>query len=67
MRRPSVDDVLENKRTRYALGIGVAMRARQIAAQFEKENIITDEKPVLLAIEEFKQHKYNILEPEVND
>ena len=66
MRRPSVDDMLENKTTRYALVIGVAKRARQIAAQFEKENIITDEKPVLLAIEDFKQHRYNILEPEVN-
>lgn len=43
MRRPSVDDMLENKTTRYALVIGVAKRARQIAAQFEKENIITDE------------------------
>ena len=67
MRRPSVDDMLENKTTRYALVIGVAKRARQIAAQFEKENIIIDEKPVLLAIEDFKQHRYNILEPEVND
>lgn len=67
MRRPSVDDMLENKTTRYALVIGVAKRARQIAARFEKENAVTDEKPVLLAIEDFKQHRYNILEPEVND
>ena len=64
MRRPSVDDMLNNKITRYALVIAVA---REIAAEFEKENIITDEKPVMLAIEEFKQHKYNILEPEVDD
>ena len=67
MRRPSVDDMLNNKITRYALEIAVAKRAREIAAEFEKETIITDEKPVLLAIDEFKQHKYSILEPEVDD
>lgn len=67
MFRPSVDDMLSNKVTRYSLVIAVAKRAREISAEFERDNIITDEKPVLLAIEEFKQHKYNILEPEVND
>ncbi len=67
MFRPSVDDMLANRVTRYSLVIAVAKRAREIAVEFEQENIITTKKPVLLAIEEFREHKYNILEPEVND
>ena len=64
MRIASVDDMLSGKESRYALVIGVAKRAREIAQEFEEQGIITDEKPVLLAIEDFKNHKYNILEPE---
>lgn len=64
MRLASVDDMLLGKESRYALVIGVAKRAREIAQEFEEQGIITDEKPVLLAIEDFKNHKYNLLEPE---
>lgn len=67
MRRTSLDNMLSGKESRYALVIGVAKRAREIAQNFKDENIITDEKPVLLAIEDFKNHKYNILEPEDNE
>ena len=62
MKRASLDDMLKGRESRYALVIGVAKRAREIAQNFKDENIITDEKPVLLAIEDFKNHKYNILE-----
>ena len=64
MRLASVDDMLSGKESRYALVIGVAKRAREIAQEFEEQGIITDQKPVLLAIEDFKNHKYNLLEPE---
>lgn len=64
MRLASVDDMLSGKESRYALVIGVAKRAREIAQEFEEQGIITDEKPVLLAIEDFKNHKYNLLELE---
>lgn len=64
MRLASVDDMLSGKESRYALVIGVAKRAREIAQEFEEQGIITDENPVLLAIEDFKNHKYNLLEPE---
>ncbi len=64
MRRASLDDMLKGRESRYALVIGVAKRAREIAQDFKDNNVITDEKPVLLAIEDFKNHKYNILEPE---
>lgn len=61
MHRINVDDMFSGKDSRYALVIAVAKRARQITQQFEDEGIISDEKPVLLAIDEFKQHKFNIL------
>ena len=64
MRLASVDDMLSGKESRYALVIGVAKRAREIAQEFEEQGIITDEKPVLLAIEDFKNRKHNLLEPE---
>ena len=64
MVRASIENMLSGKESRYALVIGVAKRARQIAQNFEDEGIITDEKPVLLAIDEFKHHKFNIIEPD---
>ena len=42
-------------------------RAREIAQNFEDEGIVTTDKPVLLAVEEFKSHKFNILEPQDED
>ncbi len=64
MIRASIDDMLSGKESRYALVIGVAKRAREISQKFEDEGIVTTDKPVLLAIDEFKSHKFNILEPE---
>ncbi len=67
MKKVNVDDLFYGKVSRYALVIGVAKRARQITEEFEQQDIITDEKPVLLAIDEIKDHKFNILEPENYD
>lgn len=64
MKRVNVDDLFYGKVSRYSLVIGVAKRARQITQEFEDNCIVTDEKPVLLAIDEIKDHKFNILEPE---
>ncbi|MBQ7385275.1 MAG: DNA-directed RNA polymerase subunit omega [Ruminococcus sp.] len=67
MARASIEKMLSGKESRYALVIGVAKRARQIAQNFEDEGIITDDKPVLLAVEEFKNHKFNIIEPDTDE
>lgn len=67
MTRASIDDMLSGKESRYALVIGVAKRAREIAQNFEDEGIISDDKPVLLAVEEFKSHKFNIIEPDTDE
>ena len=67
MRRPSVDDMLQNKITRYSLVIAVAKREREISAENSEMGIVVDEKPVLAEIKYFENHKYAILEPDVND
>ncbi|MDD6847975.1 MAG: DNA-directed RNA polymerase subunit omega [Oscillospiraceae bacterium] len=67
MKRLNVDDLFAGKVSRYALVIGVAKRARQITKDFEDRGVISDEKSVLLAIEDFKEHKINILQPEVDE
>lgn len=67
MRKPSIDDMLSGKKSRYSLVIGVAKLAREISSMAEQEGKIITEKPVNLAIKEFKDHKYEILEPEVNN
>ena len=67
MYKPSVKDMLSGKQSRYALVIAVAKRARDIADTYMEEKSILEEKPVLLAAEDFKNDKYEILEPEIND
>lgn len=67
MKKVNVDELFDGKVSRYALVIGVAKRARQITKDFEDNDVITDEKSVLLAIDEIKNHKINILEPEDED
>lgn len=67
MYKPSVKDMLSGKQSRYALVIAVAKRARDIADTYMEEKSILEEKPVLLATEDFKNDKYEILEPEIND
>lgn len=67
MLRPSIDDMLSGKKSRYSLVIGVAKRAREIAQESAQEGKIITEKPVNLAIEDFKEHRYEILEPDVNN
>lgn len=64
MHKVNVDDMFSGKRSRYALVIAVAKRAREISDDFQEQHIVSDDKPVLLAIDEFKEHKFNILEPE---
>ena len=67
MKKVNVDELFEGKASRYALVIGVAKRARQITKEFEDEEVITDDKAVLLAIDEIKDHKVNLLQPEYDD
>ena len=67
MLKPSVDDMLKGKKSRYSLVIAVAKRAREINNELSQKGTITTDKCVNLAINDFKAHKYDILEPEVDD
>ncbi|MCD8025958.1 MAG: DNA-directed RNA polymerase subunit omega [Clostridiales bacterium] len=67
MHRVDVDELFAGKQSKYALVVGVSKRARQITKTFEDEEIITDEKPVLIAIDEIKNHEINILEPDEDE
>jgi DNA-directed RNA polymerase subunit omega len=67
MHRVNVDELFEGKQSKYALVVGVAKRARQITQTFEEEKIVTEDKPVLLAIDEIKNHELNLLEPDEDE
>ena len=65
--RPSVDDIFAGKVSKYALAIAVAKRARQLTDDMQKDKGKVCDKPVLVAVDEFQDHKYAILEPEIDD
>ena len=67
MHRVNVDELFQGKQSKYALVVGVSKRARQITQTFEEEGTVTEDKPVLLAIEEIKNHEINLLEPDEDD
>ncbi len=65
--RPSVDDIFAGKMSKYALAIAVAKRAREITEDMQTDRGKVYDKPVIVAVDEFKNHKYAILEPDIND
>ena len=67
MHRINVDELFQGKQSKYALVVGVSKRARQITQTFEEEGTVTEDKPVLLAIEEIKNHEINLLEPDEDE
>ncbi len=67
MHRVNVDELFQGKQSKYALVVGVSKRARQITRTFEEDGVVTEEKPVLLAIDEIKNHEINLLEPDEDD
>lgn len=67
MQKISIDEMLSGKKSRYSLVMGVAKLAREIANTAEQKGDILTEKPVSLAIKDFKEEKYELFEPEVNN
>lgn len=67
MHKVDVDSLLQGKQSKYALVVGVAKRAREITQTFEEEQIVTEDKPVLIAIKEIEDHEINILEPDEDE
>ena len=67
MHKVNVDELFEGKQSKYALVVGVSKRAREITEQFENEGTVTEDKPVLLAIDEIKKHEINLVEPDEDE
>lgn len=60
----SIDDMLSGKKSKYALAVAVAKRAREITDESYLKGEPITEKSVSIAIREFKDHKYEIIEPD---
>lgn len=67
MHRVDVDELFAGKQSKYALVVGVAKRARDITENFDREGVVTEEKPVLIAIDEIKNHQINLVEPDEDE
>lgn len=67
MLKPSDDSVFGPQQSRYSLVVAVAKRAREIACDAENRGDILVEKPVDLAVQEFVNHKYKIIEAKDSD
>ncbi|MBC8570919.1 DNA-directed RNA polymerase subunit omega [Zongyangia hominis] len=64
MLKPAVTShILKPGQSYYSLVVAVAKRARQIAEDAEESHDILVEKPVQIAVEEFTNNKYKLVEP----
>ncbi|CCX38968.1 rNA polymerase Rpb6 [Clostridium sp. CAG:1013] len=64
MLKPSENIITVPHKSTYSLVIAVAKRARQIAQKAEDEGTILVDKPVDMAVQDFVQGKYIIIEPD---
>ena len=64
MLKPSANIITVPHKSTYSLVIGVAKRARQIAQKAEEEGTILMDKPVDMAVQDFVEGKYLIIEPD---
>ncbi len=62
MIKPIADLILTPEQSRYSLVIAISKRARQIEEEAEKNRTILDEKPVELAVREYVNHKFKMIE-----
>lgn len=67
MSRSSVDEMFSGQKSKYALVIAVAKRAREITEEMAQTSNSTQNKTVNLAISDFKEHRYDIVESDIND
>jgi DNA-directed RNA polymerase subunit omega len=62
MIKPIADLILTPEQSRYSLVVAIAKRAREIAGDAERKREILEEKPVELAVQEYVDHKYAMIE-----
>ncbi len=61
MLKPTDIEKLQGDKSRYAVVIGIAKRAREIAQDAEDNSVILTEKPVSLAINDFTEGDYKLV------
>ena len=61
MLKPTDIERIKGKNSRYAVVVGVAKRARDIAEKAEEEGVILTEKTVSMAIGDFADGEYEII------
>lgn len=64
MHRPSVNEILKEKESYYSLVVAIAKRAKVIADDALENAEVLLEKPVQLAVEDFANGKYKLIEQE---
>ncbi len=64
MHRPAAIEILKGDESYYSLVVAVAKRAREIAEEAEESGAILIEKPVKLAVEQFADKSYKLVERE---
>lgn len=64
MHRPSINEILKKDESYYSFVVAVAKRAREIAIEAEESGEVLIEKPVQLAVEQFADGTYKLIESE---
>ncbi len=64
MLKPSMELTTDLKISTYSLAVGIAKRARRIAEDAEIRGEIMDDKPVDVAVEQYLNHEFRIVETE---
>ena len=67
MLKPSCNIIKTPHKSYYSVVIAVAKRAREITQEAEDNNEIIVEKPVDLAVQDYVDEKYKIIEPDEID
>lgn len=67
MLRPTDIENLKGNNSRYAVVVGVAKRARDIATEAEARGEVLTEKTVSMAISDFNKGEYRIIVPETEE
>ena len=67
MLRPTDLEKLKGNKSRYAVVMGVAKRAREIAEKAEQDGTILIEKPVSLAVADLTEGDYKIMMSEADE
>ncbi len=67
MLSPNDIENLKGKDSRYAVVVGIAKRARDIASDAELNGTILIEKPVSMAINDFESGDYKLIVPQVQN